>query len=145
MRIFKDMELVELLGSGILEILDHCGRDCFHFYGNFLNMGFPAVEEVYSKDKIEETDQDQVDDTTGGQIGGQIEEITEALPPRQREVLTLILRDKKISRKKIAEHMSINESAVQKHLAKLKEKGILEGKEGTRGYWRLNIPKNKEK
>jgi|GEM_PF-1337289 biotin operon repressor len=42
-------------------------------------------------------------------------------------------------------YLNINESAVQKHIDKLKEKGILVRKGTTRGYWQINIPKNKGK
>lgn len=31
MRIFKDWEMVEQLGTGIHRILKHYGKDCFHF------------------------------------------------------------------------------------------------------------------
>src|SRR6218665_2024307 len=46
MRIYKDLELVEQLGSGIPRILECYGKDCFHFSENFLRMVFPAIEEL---------------------------------------------------------------------------------------------------
>lgn len=46
MRIYKDLELVEQLGSGIPRILEHYEKECFHFSENFLRMVFPSVEEV---------------------------------------------------------------------------------------------------
>ena len=46
MRIFKDLEMVEQLGSGIPRILAAYGKDCFHFSENFLRMVFPAIEKV---------------------------------------------------------------------------------------------------
>jgi predicted HTH transcriptional regulator len=36
MRIFKDLELVEQLGSGIPRILEYYGKDSFSFSDNFL-------------------------------------------------------------------------------------------------------------
>lgn len=45
MRIFKDMELVEQLGSGIPRILQFYGRECFKFSDNYTRMSFP-VENV---------------------------------------------------------------------------------------------------
>ena len=41
MRIFKDLELVEHLGSGIPRILETYKKDCFVFTENFLRMSFP--------------------------------------------------------------------------------------------------------
>ena len=46
MRIFKDLELVEQLGSGVPRILEHYERDCFLFTNNFLRMTFPVSEQV---------------------------------------------------------------------------------------------------
>lgn len=46
MRIYKDLELVEQLGSGIPRILEHYDRGCFRFTENFLRMTFPAVGQV---------------------------------------------------------------------------------------------------
>lgn len=41
MRIFKDLDLVEHLGSGIPRILEAYSTDCFRFTDNFLRMTFP--------------------------------------------------------------------------------------------------------
>lgn len=41
MRIFKDLELVEHLGSGIPRILEFYPKECFRFTENFLRMTFP--------------------------------------------------------------------------------------------------------
>lgn len=46
MRIFKDLELVEKLGSGVPRILQSYGRECFRFLDNFIRMTFPAVEQT---------------------------------------------------------------------------------------------------
>ncbi len=40
MRIFKDLDLVEHLGSGIPRILEAYSTDCFRFTENFLRMTF---------------------------------------------------------------------------------------------------------
>ena len=46
MRIFKDLHLVEHLGSGVPRILESYGKDCFTFSDNFLRMSFPAAGKV---------------------------------------------------------------------------------------------------
>jgi len=46
MRVFRDLELVEHLGSGVPRILKSYGRECFKFTENFLRMTFPAIEQV---------------------------------------------------------------------------------------------------
>ena len=46
MRVFRDLDLVEHLGSGIPRILRSYGKECFKFTENFLRMTFPALEKV---------------------------------------------------------------------------------------------------
>lgn len=45
MRIFRDLDLVEHLGSGIPRILKSYGKECFKFTENFLRMIFPVSEK----------------------------------------------------------------------------------------------------
>lgn len=46
MRIFKDLDLVEQLGSGIPRILTSYNKDCFHFSDNFLRIVLPSSEDI---------------------------------------------------------------------------------------------------
>lgn len=46
MRVYRDLELVEQLGSGVPRILESYGRECFRFMDNFIRMAFPATESV---------------------------------------------------------------------------------------------------
>ena len=46
MRVFRDLDLVEHLGSGIPRILRSYGKECFKFSENFLRMTFLASEQV---------------------------------------------------------------------------------------------------
>lgn len=46
MRIYKDLELVGQLGSGIPRILEHYDRGCFRLTENFVKMVFPTVGQV---------------------------------------------------------------------------------------------------
>jgi len=139
MRIFKDLELVEQLGSGIPRILEHYGKESFKFSDNFLRMTFTAKETA-----VEDGGQigGVMGGLKGGQIGGQkddeIDDIKK-LTHRQKEVLKLIASDNRISRSGIAEILHINESAIQKHLNNLKDAGFIERVGGTRGYWEVRI------
>lgn len=42
MRIFRDLRLVEQLGSGVPRILQSYSQDCFRFSDNFVRMSFPS-------------------------------------------------------------------------------------------------------
>lgn len=46
MRIFKDLDLVEHLGSGVPRILRSYGKECFQFHDNFLRIVLPSIEQV---------------------------------------------------------------------------------------------------
>jgi predicted HTH transcriptional regulator len=46
MRVFKDLDMVEQLGSGIPRILKSYNRSCFSFTNNFLRMIFPTIAHV---------------------------------------------------------------------------------------------------
>ncbi len=122
MRIYKDLEMVEHLGSGIPRILQSYSKDNFKFTANFVRMSFKSVEPVYVEGGV-----------IGGAIGGSIDNLTD----KQKEVLTLIFKDKKISYRAIANKLDINESAVNKHIAALKNKGVIERIDGRHGYWNI--------
>ena len=63
-----------------------------------------------------------------------------SLTTRQAEVLHLIQDKPDITRKEMADSLEINESAIQKHIEKLKEKGVIERTGGDRGgYWKILI------
>lgn len=46
MRVFKDLDLVEQLGSGVPRILKYYKKNCFLFSENFIRMTFPSQETV---------------------------------------------------------------------------------------------------
>jgi predicted HTH transcriptional regulator len=123
MRIFKDLGMVEQLGSGVPRILESYDRSCFSFSDNFLRMSFPTMSGQ-----------------VGGQVGGQAGQLTD----RQKEVLHLIINDPSISRKALTEKLDINPSAVQKHIDALKQKGIISRESETTGFWEVHINKQPE-
>ena len=64
-RIFKDLGMVEQLGSGVPRILRAYPKECFHFGDSFLRITIP-------KSVVEEHSGELVVDETGGQAGGAI-------------------------------------------------------------------------
>lgn len=65
MRIFKDLDLVEQLGSGIPRILQAYAQDSFHFSENFLRVTLPSIESVTitMQGTMQGTMQDTMQDT----------------------------------------------------------------------------------
>ena len=133
MRIYNDLDLVEQLGSGIPRILESYPKECFKFSDNFLRMSFPINNEVALVD--EGTIDNRV--VKGGAIGGAIGGAMGDLTDRQKEVLAIISTDQSRSYRAIAEQLSINESAVLKHIEILKNKGYITRIGGTRGHWQI--------
>ena len=135
-RIFKDLDMVEQLGSGVPRILEYYDKACFKFSENYLRMTFP----------VEKEDNTISGGQIGGQIGGAIEiagQILE-LTQRQNEVLAIIIKNNRISRRNLAKQLNINESAVLKHIEILKEKGYIERIGGTRGFWKIKMDSNND-
>lgn len=73
MQVYKDLEMVEQLGSGVPRILEHYGKECFHFSENFLRMVFPALERVTEQEAEKVTTQETMQETT--QVTTQVEKL----------------------------------------------------------------------
>ena len=124
MRIYKDLDMVEQLGSGMNRILTYYKEKDFIFYEDFLKMVFVS--------NYDEIDGGSMGGSMGSSMGSSIE-----LTTRQKEIVEIIKDNNKIGYRTLAEKLNINDSAVKKHLNNLKEKGILKRVGGTRGYWAI--------
>jgi predicted HTH transcriptional regulator len=124
MRIFKDLDMVEQLGSGIPRILRIYPKGCFSISENYIRMSFP-------KD-LKKDGSNTKGGPIGSPIGGPIE-----LTARQQEVFELIKKDNRLTKRALAEKLAINVSAAQGHLDTLKDKGVLQREGGTRGFWKI--------
>jgi predicted HTH transcriptional regulator len=65
MRVYKDLGMVEQLGSGVPRIMQAYSKDCFKFSENYLRMVFPATEQVTT----------QVTTQVTAQVTAQVEEL----------------------------------------------------------------------
>jgi ATP-dependent DNA helicase RecG len=133
---------IERMGTGIQDMMQHC-----------IDAGLPPpefkIEDAFvvtirrKKESAFETVGGLTGGAIGGQIGGQISgQISGQIGETQLKILNLIIENQYISRNLIANYLSINESAIQKHLERLKQLGILVRIGGTRGYW--EIKKNEQ-
>ena len=115
MRVYRDLELVEQLGSGVPRILESYGRECFRFMDNFIRMTFPASEEVVPQ---------------SGLVDGLVES--------QRKIVELVNANPKISKKEMSKSIGISTTAIDKHISRLRDKNILKRVGNNRsGYWEL--------
>lgn len=128
-RVFKELGYIEQWGSGMARIRELCRQagnpePSIAESGDFVDIEFHRTEIAEGS---------SMGGHEGGQMGGQILELTE----RQREVLALLQENPNITRQALVDRLNINASAVQKHLDKLKEAGAIERIGGTRGYWKV--------
>ncbi len=131
MRIYKDLELVEQLGSGIPRILEHYGKACFLFSENFVRMVFPAVEQVTGQ----VTKQDGL---VKELVKGLVKELVKELTESQVQILNMIEANNSITKKEMAERIGISTTAIDKHISKLKKMNIIERVGGRKeGYWKI--------
>ena len=54
MRIYRDLEMVEQLGSGLPRILQFYGKDCFIFSENLIRMVIPIDKELLANEGLNE-------------------------------------------------------------------------------------------
>lgn len=102
------------------------GKPRFKETGDFFDIEFIRTEYIES---------DSIGGEIGGEIGGKAELLN--LTERQLVVLQVVEHNPTISQSELADQLGINPSAVQKHLEKLKQAGVIERIGGTRGYWKI--------
>jgi predicted HTH transcriptional regulator len=100
MRIFKDLELVEHLGSGIPRILEVYPQECFRFTENFLRMTFPNAWDL-AEDGTEKQVDVAISDNTMQVTMQDAMQLT-----MQVEQLILNLKDE-LSREELQKNMNI--------------------------------------
>ena len=76
MRIYRDLELVESLGSGIPRIMQAYGEDSFRFTANFIRITLP-INPLFLSQLGAENEQDTVQDNTTENQGVNIDEALE--------------------------------------------------------------------
>ena len=129
MRIYKDVELVESLGSGIPRILRAYGEDCFRFTENFIRLVLPISHHP------------AIDSTQDGGKDGGLE-----LTDRQKDILSFVQqfgglnggKDGGLKVEDIAVKMKLGKRTIERELATLQKLGILRRANGRKeGYWEI--------
>ena len=115
MRVFKDVKLVEQLGSGIQRILKSYDKSIFRFSTNFLKVSFP-IENV----------------------GENVGEKPLKLNNTQKRIIELIQIKGDITQIEIGEKLNITTRTVERNMKKLQDRNIITrvGSD-TQGYWKV--------
>jgi len=131
MRVFKDLGIVEYLGSGIPRILKAYPREAYIFTANFIRTVFPMDAEALSLEA-------GVRAVGKKSKNGLAEGLVEGLVESQRKILKLIASNPRVSKKEMAEQIGISTTAVDKNIATLKQKKILRRVGANKGgYWEV--------
>lgn len=113
MRIFKDLELVEHIGSGMGKIMNVYKKENFEFMEHFLRMSIPF--ETPLKDDYSEPNQKS-----------------------REKILNIISKNSDITMFELAQLLKLSPKTIEKHIKILKEENKIK-RVGTRkeGYWEI--------
>ena len=117
MRVFRDLDLVEHLGSGVPRILRSYGKECFKFTENFLRMIFPATEQVTAQVTAQDTAQVTAQDTA---------QVTAQVTEQVKELIKIL--SEKMDRQEIQDMLGLShrEHFRAKYLKPALEQGFIE-------------------
>jgi len=118
MRVFRDLELVEQLGSGMERIFKYYDESIFKFTPNFMIVTFPFENGFKNKVSF-----DTLNDT---------------LNINENAILNIISKNKKVTAKEISESTNLSIATVKRYLSDFQEKGIVKrtGSKKT-GEWQI--------
>ena len=119
MRIFKDVDLVEQLGSGMKRILKVYDTSIFDIRDNFLIVTFPFDKEKILNDSVNDS-------------------VNDRLTMSEKKILEQLRKDNHLSAVLLNEKTGISVSQINRIYKSLKEKGYIE-RIGTDkvGYWKI--------
>lgn len=120
-RVFKDVDLIENIGSGILRILKAYDRNCFIFMDNFLRVSFKYRENPFEYDQKINQENDQRE-----------------LSNIQNKIISLISQNSKITQKEMAKILEVSREKIKYNIAILKDMNVIV-REGSNkiGKWKI--------
>ena len=121
MRIFKDLKLVEQLGTGIIRILKSYDKDVYEISDNFIRVNFEYKTNCLSyKIVMDKSKNDKY------------------LSETQKSIIKLIEYNNKITQLEMVKILGINKSTVTRNLKVLKQNNLIKriGSDKN-GYWKI--------
>ena len=119
MRVFKDLDLVEQLGTGIIRILKVYEKDVYEFSQNFIRVNFNFNDYSILEPKSKKNYNYDLNKT-------------------QNDIIMLIKEDSGITQKELCEKMNLARTTITKNLKTLKNKNYIQriGSDKS-GYWKV--------
>lgn len=123
MRVFKDVGLVEQLGSGMSRILKVYDKSIFQILEHFIKVVFPFTDVI---NKNKNVLGDEFGDEFGDEIGDDV-------------VLKLIAEQPAITAKELSHKSSFSTRKISRIVKELRESGkITRVGSDRKGYWQIN-------
>ncbi|MBK8805198.1 MAG: putative DNA binding domain-containing protein [Bacteroidales bacterium] len=135
MRIFKDLELVEHLGSGVPRILEVYPKECFKFTENFLRMTFPNTwdlsedEDAPQEEQVTREGQDtmQVTDQVTDQVKEQVrEQVREQVKEQVNLMISIFHNEMSVLQLMTKLNLTGRRNFLQNYLQPALEAGLIE-------------------
>ena len=123
-KIFKDVDLIENVGSGVLRILKSYDKTCFKFMDNYLRVSFKYKENPfeYKKETPQETTQENF----------------VILNETQQNIIKSIKNNPAITQKEIAKQLNITRDGVKYNMDILRKLNIITREGSTKnGIWKI--------
>ena len=118
MRVYKDLELVEHLGSGLNRILNVYGKDCFLIKQNYLKNIFHNKVKPLNDSNL--ATQETTQETT------------------RDKIIKFLKQNNKYTKKDLMNLLNKGDSTIKEHLERLKRDGIIKRIGSTKsGYWNV--------
>ena len=129
MRVFKDVGLVEQLGSGMSRILKYYDKDIFIISDHFIKVVFPFS----IKNTIDGREED-ISKRENGIINGTINGTDE----EKKIIIAKMVENPRITIKAMSDYTGYSVRKVNRIIKELKEMGIVERKGANKtGYWAI--------
>ena len=121
MRVFKDLDMVEQLGTGIIRILKSYDKSVYEFSDNFIRVNFKFNDNSLFPQKTKD-----------------LQFSKETLNETQKNIIKLIKKDNKITQLEISDKLGINKTTVTRNLKILKDKNLIKRNGSNKnGQWEL--------
>ena len=138
MRVFRDVEMVESLGSGMNRIMRNYGRENFEFGNNYVRMIVPYNWIPENDEEVnEEVERSQKMDSKVKNVGSDVGSLSEVqLTDRQNKICHILKENPNASAKQMSEVLSVVQRTIERDLAVLQQKGVIKHLGNTSGgHW----------
>lgn len=143
MRIFRDVEMVESLGSGMPRIMQVYGRECFTFMEHFIRFTVPFYKDAVNQAIGQETEMSQTEES--GLKGGLKSGLKSGLKI-ESQIMALIEENPQISMTEIALKLQRARSGIAKRLKAMQQKKMVRRVGPDKGgHWEVIIQNDLEK